>query len=468
MARRPRGSPLPRNRRRAALLALTLLPNCEALAGLSGDRSLAQHDGASSIGGDGVDTSPFPNAGAGVITNPGDAAGARDMPSSPSGAGGASATGETRSSAGGSGGSTAGRRAGGHRAGGNDRVSTGAATNVGEGGQLGGQGGESASSGDAGAANGGSEETSNRLTTASCAAPTPSCGELDPCFTSEVPGGTFQMGRGEDPAANDYFPSGGSDEVPAHAVTLSPYSLDKYEVTVGRFRRFVASYDGTPPATGSGANPNIPGSGWESDWNRWLPADAATLADSLGVSTPNNELTWTTDPGNHECHPLNMVNWYIAFAFCIWDGGRLPTEAEWEFAAAGGSEERLFPWGTDAPSVARAVFGCLAAGTSDCTTEDIQPVGSRGSPGLGRYGQADLAGSVEEFVRDNYDSDFYSHPYATGSDVIDLTIDVIGQTSATRGGSFISLGSNLRSAFRIERSRGDGSLTIGFRCARDP
>jgi formylglycine-generating enzyme required for sulfatase activity len=292
---------------------------------------------------------------------------------------------------------------------------------------------------------------------------TTDCGGVDPCLTVFVPGGSFRMGR--DARDPDAYSGGGPDEVPAHSVTVSPYLLDVHEVTVARFRRFVESYDGVPPSAGAGEHPMIRGSGWQVEWNGRLPVDSAALKASF----PDAEMvTWSDDPGSGECRPINYVSWYVAFAFCIWDDGRLPSEAEWEFAAAGGSRERLFPWGGAAPDNTRAVFGCSASGSPDCTAGDIPRVGSRSPRGDGRFGHADLAGSLNEFVRDQYDVGFYSLPQATGSDVMNLANDPLALESVVRGGDYIQSGEFLRGASRGARTRSARNDQEGIRCARDP
>jgi formylglycine-generating enzyme required for sulfatase activity len=331
-----------------------------------------------------------------------------------------------------------------------------------------GQGG-AAPGGDAGFANGGSTEVTSPIVSASCAVPAPTCGDstasFDPCLSSSVPSGTFMLGRGEKPNDHDYFPTGDAEELPAHSVTVSAYWLDKYEVTVGRFRRFLAAYDASgPPAQGAGAHPRIPGTGWETTWNQWLPADAAAIEASLVDGNVMN--TWTHDPSTGDCRPINNVTWYVAFAFCVWDGGRLPTEAEWEYAAAGGDQERLFPWGTHNPSNSLVVYSCSWNGTSACTSADLPQVGSA-TEGVGRFGHADLAGSVAEFVRDDYEPDFYGLPGGTGTDIANLDIDVVDQSVPVRGGNFGALGSDVRSVSRFIVQRIVQSTSIGFRCARD-
>src|SRR5208337_5658772 len=93
-------------------------------------------------------------------------------------------------------------------------------------------------------------------------------------------------------------------------------------------------------------------SGWQAAWESYVTPTNASLACT--------GMTWTSAPGTQETLPINCVNWYAAYAFCIWDGGFLPREAEWEYAAAGGSEQREYPWGSAAPGTTNqyAIYGC--------------------------------------------------------------------------------------------------------------
>jgi formylglycine-generating enzyme required for sulfatase activity len=281
-----------------------------------------------------------------------------------------------------------------------------------------------------------------------------------------------------------------------------------YEVTVGRFRTFVEAGAGTaagPPDEGAGAHPKISGSSWSPTWNQHLPPSSAALRELLGNTT------WTEQPGDNEQKPIANVPWLVAFAFCAWDGARLPTYAEWSFAALGGDEQRHYPWsapgettinasqaaydcGFDPPAytcppprcslggavcdqtcltnggscVPQACFGC------DAPT-DIAPVGSL-PPGVGRYGHFELAGNLAELVLDA--------TIANGSPPLNVPcVDcapLMGANPAgalgggnddykvyVGGGDWRQTGSQLSAAPLATVKWSSRSEVIGFRCARD-
>ncbi|MDW8251721.1 MAG: formylglycine-generating enzyme family protein [Myxococcales bacterium] len=289
------------------------------------------------------------------------------------------------------------------------------------------------------------------------------------CATDVVTGGTFPMGRGSGSDAA----SGGSNEQPEHDVIVDTFGLDRYEVTVGRFRKFVdAVVGGWKPAAGAGKHSHLSGgqisgeSGWDASWNSHLHSAKSTWDSSSSLACDSTFATWTPNVGANENKPQNCVNWYQAYAFCIWDGGFLPTEAEWEYAAAGGSDNRLYPWGSQAPSKTLAVYGCLFNGTSSCEAADLPVVGSTPA-GKGKYGQMDLAGSLWEWTLDWYDGLWYSSYSSPGSCKNCANVN-IGSTRVERGGDFISGADSLRAACRYNFAPANRSNGVGWRCARTP
>ncbi len=262
------------------------------------------------------------------------------------------------------------------------------------------------------------------------------CGENDRCCASTtVPGGTFLMGS---PESDE---DAGPGEFPEHEVTVSSFELDKYEVTVGRFRRFIELWDYNPLPAGAGAHPRIPGSGWRTSWNKWLPEGPTVLGESVSLGD--------------DLLPVAAATWYEAFAFCVWDGGRLPTEAESEYAAVGGDENRKYPWGLDSLTTDRAVYS-----DSPIPTERA-PVGSKAA-GAGRWGHLDLVGNVAEWVLDVYDD------YSDGKvcdDCATTSADLFFRVG--RGGScYDEARLALRGAHRSPAMPNNRVTNLGFRCAR--
>lgn len=297
----------------------------------------------------------------------------------------------------------------------------------------------------------------------SCTGLSSNCQGESCCTSIAMPGGTFQMGRSQLTGASDYYEVSATeaDEVPEHVATVAPFALDKYEVTVGRFRKFVAAYDQwlqSHPVQKEGANPSTQKTGWGESWTPSgsdLPVSAASLVGNVKCSAPMFQ-TWADTEGANDLLAINCVSWFEAFAFCIWDGGRLPTEAEWEYAAAGGIQNRLYPWGSDSPTEDR-VFR---------VSEDTRfyPVG--GKPlGAGYFGHLDLAGSAWEWTFDWYSTTFYGSEQ-TPSACVNCANTSSADFRSRRGGSWNEFTSEFRASNRLYFSPVNRVFDVGFRCAR--
>jgi formylglycine-generating enzyme required for sulfatase activity len=235
-----------------------------------------------------------------------------------------------------------------------------------------------------------------------------------------IPEGEFQMG-------SDW---GDDNERPAHPVYLDAYYIDVYEVTNALFIRFLNDV---------GVQ--------EENVESWMDASHAIFRSGSG---------WITDP-SYADHPVVMVSWYGAKAFCEWRGARLPTEAEWEKAARGGLEGKLYPWGDDLPVHNFGMENGAQFGDRGDTTV---PVGSFGPNGYGLY---DMAGNVVELVADWYMVDYYSiSPYENPEG------PTTSDTCVIRGGSWANDAYGLRVSSRWWVYPDSKFTNYGFRCVRTP
>ena len=223
-----------------------------------------------------------------------------------------------------------------------------------------------------------------------------------------VPAGEFTMGSDK----------GDDDESPIHRVYLNAFYLDKFEVTNGRFAKFVDAIQSEPP---------------------WGFADKETPVTSAD-------------------QPVRWVSWMDAMGYCLWVGKRLPTEAEWEKAARG-TDGRMFPWGNDPPTLAHAVYGLKEGGA-----EAISVIGDR-DRGMSPYGAHDMAGNLYEWVMDWYAEDFYLN--VANNTAVNPRGPSEGTAKVQRGGSYINSPYRLRSSFRTKGDPTEQDPHVGFRCAQD-
>jgi sulfatase modifying factor 1 len=292
-------------------------------------------------------------------------------------------------------------------------------------------------------------------------------GDGESCCTSlEVPAGTY---------FRTYTNDGNGPTGEADPATVSGFRLDKYEVTVGRFRQFLDAWEaGWRPAAGSGihvhlngglglANVATPGSyeiGWAPGPGNPVDPTAASTCPGLGPSSLDRR-----DPNL----PIDCIDWSDAYAFCIWDGGFLPSEAEWEYAAAGGGQQREYPWGTMAPGTRNlyAVYACSYPDEQRSCAPQTGETAPTGITRLGaaRWGHLDMAGNVYE-----WNLDFWNSTYVTPSVDGAYLTDISGGFTlrVLRGGSFDEDEPEMVPPARNLNQPIDRATDLGVRCARTP
>jgi formylglycine-generating enzyme required for sulfatase activity len=321
---------------------------------------------------------------------------------------------------------------------------------------------------DVGLAPGGTASVAMTASRPACPAVCGPLGTSDCCATGFVPGNAPGASLPDDTFYRLYDASPDAYNEASYPAEVSDFRLDLYEVTVGRFRTFVDAGFGTlarPPAAGAGGRSYIAGVGWDPAWDASLPATTADLRAALKCNSALQ--TWTDAPGANEGLPINCVSWYVANAFCTWDGGFLPTDVEWNYAAMGGAQHRTYPW-SDPPSAmlldpTYTSYEGQYDGFPGAGFTDLVPAGLQ-SKGDGYWGHADLAGNVSEWT-----FDWWSYPgefQFACTDCVRLTNLYDNRT--VRGGSFAANSGYVRSVVRINSGPLSHDVSIGLRCARLP
>lgn len=303
-----------------------------------------------------------------------------------------------------------------------------------------------------------------------------------------IPGGTFVMGARESQFARP-------DEFPNHRVRVDSFLMDKHPVTNSQFRAFVEAtgYITTAelPPDWEEMKKQLPPGTPKPDESLLVPASLVFRSPGRRVSMDDYQSWWEWVPGANWKNPLGPgssiegmdsfpvihVSWYDAQAYAEWAGKRLPTEAEWEYAARGGFDDFIYPWGHEPVSPERANYwqGSFPYhNTADDGFERAAPVRSFPPNGFGLY---DMAGNVWQWTADWYHYDYYSSfrpgEIAMNPGGPDISFDPMepGIPKKTiRGGSFLcndSYCAGYRASARMKSSPDTGSLHVGFRCVKN-
>lgn len=281
-----------------------------------------------------------------------------------------------------------------------------------------------------------------------------------------IPGGSFNMGD-----ARNLTRDG---EAPVRRVTVSPFELQDTEVSNEQFHRFVLATGFITEAERFGdsfvfqqllspsADESISEAVADAHW--WLPVKNATWFRPEGPESGSDVREGRLD------HPVVQVSWNDATAFCGFVGGRLPTEAEWEFAVRGGKEGKLYPWGNSLMPQGQHRVNIWQGKFPDSNTEEdgfsaTAPV--RSFPPQNHYGLFNMVGNVWEWVADNWTA---KHSTKEQTNPRGPTRKSKNPDKVKRGGSYMCHESycfRYRCSARHYNSADSTASNLGFRCARD-
>lgn len=323
----------------------------------------------------------------------------------------------------------------------------------------------------------------------SCSSPGNKSGKTGTAGMVKIPGGTFMMGGDNNQAS--------PDELPKHKVTVDGFWMDETEVTNRQFAKFVEETGyittaeikpdweelkkGAPPGT-----PKPPDSVLVAASLVFIPAEQqVNLNDYSEWWKWEKAANWKhphgkgSDINGKEDYPVVHISYFDALAYCKWAGKRLPTEAEWEWAARGGLTNNIYPWGNEpieqGKPKANTWNGEFPYQNNEwdkffyaAPVKSFQP---------NKYGLYDMAGNVWEWCSDWYRGDYYEmvnspegikNPSGP-ADSYDPE-DPWSQKRVLRGGSFLcndSYCSGFRVARRMKTTPDSGMEHLGFRCVKD-
>ncbi len=284
-------------------------------------------------------------------------------------------------------------------------------------------------------------------------------GGSHPATFVELNGGTFTMGD------ESHWAYPGDGEGPVHEVSLADFAIDRYTVTNEAFAAFVE-------ATGYVSEAET--YGWSFVFAGFLPEDfpdtravvgAEWWREVMGASWRHPEGPRSTIDGRSD-HPVVHVSWGDAMAYCAWSGTRLPTEAEWEYAARAGSREP-FPWGDELEPDGEHRMNVFQGRFPD---ENLGADGFLGTAPVdafapNTFGLYNVTGNVWEWCADWYDAGYYSR-----SSRDDPRGPMEGTRRVSRGGSYLCHLSYCR-RYRVSARNGTEPASslgnLGFRVARD-
>lgn len=257
-------------------------------------------------------------------------------------------------------------------------------------------------------------------------------------------------------------------EGPVRRIALSPFSIATTAVTNRQFAAFVEA---------TGHVTEAERFGWSFVFRQFVPEHVAATVDGAVSDAP---WWWRVDgsswrepegPGSsvddRPDHPVVHVSWNDASAYAAWAGGRLPTEAEWEFAARGGLEQARFPWGDELTPTGRHRCNIWQGDFPDFNTVEDGYAGTAPASSFepNGYGLHNVSGNVWEWC-----SDWFSRRHHVGGPRVDPTGPAVGESKIAKGGSYLcheSYCNRYRPAARTASTPDSSTGHMGFRLAMD-